>query len=436
MRKLKFLRAPFFLAALILIPAAFLPARAGARTIHYVVVEGIVNPVQAEFIIKSIKRASDESAEAVVLQIDTPGGLDLSMRDIVKAILASEVPIVVYVAPAGSRAASAGVFITYAAHAAAMSPGTNIGSAHPVMMGAGGSEKMDDEMKKKIENDAVAYLQGIAGKRGRNAEWAEQAVRQSVNITAEEALRLGVIDILAPSRDELFKKLDGRHIETAGGVRVLRTKDADVKEIEMNLRYRLLSVITNPNVAYVLMMIGLAGLYFELSNPGLILPGVVGAVSLVLAFYAFQTLPINYAGLLLIALGVFFFVLEIKIVSYGLLSIAGVISLVLGSMLLFDTTLPFMKVSFPVMLPMILFVAGILVFTMYWAARIHKRRPVSGAEGFKDKIGKAVTDIGAAEGKVFVEGEYWNAVSDAPIKEGESIKVVSLNEMTLKVIKA
>lgn len=436
MRKLKSLRTPFFLAALILIPAAFLPARAGAGTIHYAAVEGIVNPVQAEFIIKTVKRASDESAEAVVLQIDTPGGLDLSMRDIVKTILSSEVPVVVYVAPAGSRAASAGVFITYAAHAAAMSPGTNIGSAHPVMMGAGGSEKMDDEIKKKIENDAVAYLRGIAGKRGRNAEWAEQAVRQSVNITAEEALRLRVIDILAPSREELFKKLDGMRVETAGGARVLRTKDADVKEVEMNLRYRLLNVITNPNVAYILMMIGLTGLYFELSNPGLILPGVVGAVSLVLAFYAFQTLPINYAGLLLIALGVFFFVLEIKIVSYGLLSIAGIISLVLGSMLLFDTTLPFMKVSFSVMLPMILFVAGILVFTMYWAASIHKRRPVSGAEGFKDKIGKAVTNIDTADGKVFVEGEYWSAVSDAPIKEGESIKVISLDGMTLKVTKA
>src|SRR3972149_3958148 len=266
------------LLILILLSAHTLSSPAYGQTIHYLHVDGIVNPVMAEFIIKSIENATKEKAEAVVIQLDTPGGLDLSMRDIVKATLSSDVPIVVYVAPSGSRAASAGVFITYAAHLAAMAPGTNIGSAHPVAMGG---EKMDETMMKKVENDAVAYIKGIATKRKRNADWAAKA---------------------------------------------------DVKDIEMGLRHRILNAITNPNVAYILMMIGLLGLYFELSNPGLILPGVVGAICLVLAFYAFQTLSVNYAGLLLIGLAVLFFIAEIKVISYGLLTVAGIVALTIGSL--------------------------------------------------------------------------------------------------------
>ena len=275
------------------------------QTIHYLHVDGIVNPVMAEFIIKSIENAAKEKAETVVIQLDTPGGLDLSMRDIVKAMLSSDVPIVVYVAPPGSRAASAGVFITYAAHIAAMAPGTNIGSAHPVAMGG---EKMDETMMKKVENDAVAYIKGIATKRKRNADWAEKAVRKSVNITAEEALKLNVIDLIAQDKKALLEATDGRKVEVISGEKTLKTAKAEVKDIEMGLRHRILNAITNPNVAYILMMIGLLGLYFELSNPGLILPGVVGAICLVLAFYAFQTLSVNYAGLLLIGLAVLFFI--------------------------------------------------------------------------------------------------------------------------------
>ncbi|MBI5827791.1 MAG: nodulation protein NfeD, partial [Deltaproteobacteria bacterium] len=251
--------------------------------VYFVKADGIINPVMAEFIIKSIELAAREKAEAVVIELDTPGGLDLSMRDIVKSELGSEVPVAVYVYPSGSRAASAGVFITYAANIAAMAPGTNIGSAHPVEMGGG---KMDETMAKKVENDAVAYIMGIAAKRKRNAQWAERAVRESLNVTAEEALKLKVIDLVVDGREGLIRELDGRRVEVPGGARTLETKGAEIKNIEMNLRFRVLSAISNPNVAYILMMIGLAGLYFELSNPGLILPGVIGAVCLVLAFYA------------------------------------------------------------------------------------------------------------------------------------------------------
>src|SRR3989338_4350810 len=358
---------------LILLSAHTLSSPAYGQTIHYLHVDGIVNPVMAEFIIKSIENAAKEKAEAVVIQLDTPGGLDLSMRDIVKATLSSDVPIVVYVAPSGSRAASAGVFITYAAHIAAMAPGTNIGSAHPVAMGG---EKMDETMMKKVENDAVAYIKGIATKRKRNADWAEKAVRKSVNITAEEALKLNVIDFISQYKKALLEAMDGRNVEVISGERVLKTAKADVKDIEMGLRHQILNAITNPNVAYILMMIGLLGLYFELSNPGLILPGVVGAICLVLAFYAFQTLSVNYAGLLLIGLAVLFFIAEIKVISYGLLTVAGIV----------------------------------------------------------DEIGVANTDI-ANEGKVFIDGEYWDAWSDEQIKEGEKVKVLDVKGLKLKVVR-
>ncbi|MBI5048760.1 MAG: nodulation protein NfeD [Deltaproteobacteria bacterium] len=402
-----------------------------AGEIHYLTVDGIVNPVMSEFIVKSMETAAKENAEAVVIQLDTPGGLDLSMRDIVKAMLSSDVPVVVYVAPSGSRAASAGVFITYAAHIAAMAPGTNIGSAHPVAMGG---EKMDETMMKKVENDAVAYLKGIAAKKHRNAEWAENAVRKSVNITAEEALKLKVIDLIAPDRKALLSAIDGKKVEVVSGEKVLKTAKAEVKDIEMGLRYRILNAITNPNVAYILMMIGLIGLYFELSNPGLILPGVVGAISLVLAFYAFQTLSVNYAGLLLIGLAAIFFIAEIKVTSYGLLTIAGVIALTLGSLMLFESPLPFMRVSLWVILPTVVTITALFLGAMYYGLKIRHKKPISGAEGLVDEIGIANTDI-ANEGKVFIDGEYWDAWSNEPIKAGEKVKVVEVAGLKLKVEK-
>ncbi|MEK7828260.1 MAG: nodulation protein NfeD [Deltaproteobacteria bacterium] len=402
-----------------------------AGNIHYLTVDGIVNPVMSEFITKGIQDAAKENAEAVVIQLDTPGGLDLSMRDIVKAILSADVPIIVYVAPAGSRAASAGVFITYAAHIAAMAPGTNIGSAHPVAMGG---EKMDETMMKKVENDAVAYIKGIATKRRRNAEWAEKAVRQSINVPAEEALKLKVIDLIAQDKKALLEAIDGKKVEVVSGEKILKTAKAEIKDIEMGLRHRILNAITNPNVAYILMMIGLIGLYFELSNPGLILPGVVGAICLVLAFYAFQTLSVNYAGLLLIGLAALFFIAEIKVMSYGLLTVAGIIALTLGSLMLFESPLPFMQVSLWVILPMVISITVIFLGAMYYGLKIRHKKPISGAEGLLDETGAANTDIGK-EGKVFIDGEYWDAWSDEPIKAGEKVKVLEVSGLRLKVIK-
>ncbi len=409
-------------------PASF------AKEVHYVKTEGIVNPVMAEFLVKAIKDAEAAQAEAVIIQLDTPGGLDLSMRDIVKAILASDVPIVVYVAPAGSRAASAGVFIAYAANVAAMAPGTNIGSAHPVAMG-GGDQKPDATMMKKVENDAVAYIKGIAAKRGRNVDWAEKAVRESVNITAEEALKIGVINIVSENRDALLLKLDGMKAETASGPRTIAAKGAEIKETAMNWRFRVLNAVTNPNVAYILLMIGLIGLYFELSNPGAVLPGVIGAVCLVLAFYSLQTLSVNYAGLLLIGLAVIFFILELKVVSYGLLTIAGIISLILGSLMLFDSPYPFMRVSIWVVLPTVVFMTAFILFTMYYAMRIYRRKPVSGVEGITNEAGAVSDDFVEGKGRIFIEGEYWDAVCAEPLKKGDRVRVLEVKGLTVRVEK-
>lgn len=418
-----------FFLAISAFPSLCLQAR--ASTIYYVKAVGIINPVMGEFLVKSIGRASDERAEAIIIELDTPGGLDLSMRDIVKAELASDSPVVVYVAPSGSRAASAGVFITYAATVAAMAPGTNIGSAHPVSMGG---EKMDETMLKKVENDAAAYITSIAAKRKRNPDWARDAVVKSDNITAQEAVRLKVIDFMAESRDDLIGKLDGRKVEVATGERTIMARGADVREVEMNLRFRVLNAISNPNVAYILMMIGLVGLYFELSNPGAVLPGVVGAVSLVLAFYALQTLTVNYAGLLLIGLAAIFFILEVKVTSYGLLAVAGVVSLVLGSLMIFDSPLPFMRLSMWVVLPTVVIVTVVILTAMYYAVRIHKKRPVSGAEGLVGESGAAAEDLTpGVPGKVFIEGEYWEAVADGPVKSGGRVRVTGLDGLTLKV---
>ena len=425
--------AGFILLLANLLAAAAFPTFASAKDIIYLKAEGVVNPVMSGYIGDALEEAKTIGAEAIIIELDTPGGLDLSMRDIVKATLASEVPVVVYVAPAGSRAASAGVFVTYAANVAAMAPGTNIGSAHPVSMGG----QMDETMTKKVENDAVAYIKGIAQKRGRNAQWAEMAVRESVNITAEEALKLGVIDIVASGRDELLKRLDGMNVETAAGTRTLATAGARVVEVELSLSYRILNAISNPNVAYILMMIGLIGIYFELSNPGAIFPGVIGAVSLILAFYAFQTLPVNYAGFLLIGLGIIFFIVELMVISFGLLTIAGVISILLGSLMLFDSPAPYFQISIWVVLPAVVLLTAVVIGAMYYALRVHKRKPVSGKEELVGTVGTAEEDFGEGKtGRVFIEGEYWNSSSDVLVSKGDRVQVIEVQGLHLKVTKA
>jgi len=436
----------FFLALFSLIPiapAGGADAPAPVPEVYYVRAEGVINPIMAEFLTSGLDEAAADGAGVFIIELDTPGGLDLSMRKIIKGVLASEVPVVVYVAPPGSRAASAGVFITYAAHIAAMAPGTNIGSAHPVSIGGGGvggGEKDnggEDVMAAKVENDAVAYIRSIAAKRGRNADWAEDAVRKSVNITAREALKNNVIDIVANDRAALLASLDGRVVELPAGARTLKTSGAAIKEVEMGWRARILSAISNPNVAYILMMIGMLGIYFELSNPGAVFPGVIGALSLVLAFYSFQTLPVNYAGLLLIALALIFFVMEIWVVSFGLLTVAGIASLVLGSMMLFDSPAPFLRISVWVVLPVVAAAASFIVWATYGAVNVHRRRPVSGAEHLPGQVGEAAEDMAAGrDGTVYIEGELWRAVSDVELSKGDKVEVVSVDGLKLEVTRA
>lgn len=390
--------------------------------------EGVVNPVMSEFISGNIDEAVNEKANVLVIELDTPGGLDASMRDIIKKIIASEVPVIVYVSPSGARAASAGTFITISAHVAAMTPGTNIGAAHPV--GIGG--KMDETMVEKVENDAVAYIKSLAEKRGRNSEWAEKAVRESVSITETEALKLNVIDLVAPNLEALLETVDGREVETSAGKYTIKTKGIKVRHKEMSLRHKILNVISNPNIAYLLMLLGFYGIFFELTNPGSIFPGVFGAIALILAFYSFQTLPVNYAGLILIILAIILFILEIKVTSYGVLAIGGVISMIIGSLMLFESPFPFLRASLSVILPAVIITLLFFSLTVMLVVKAHRRKPKTGAEGLIGLEGEAKTDI-HKEGQVFVHGEIWGAWSDEQIKEGEKIIVDKVENLRLKV---
>lgn len=406
-----------------------LPLPVQGSQVDVVTYDGVINPVAAEFLTKAIEIATEDHAEALIIQLDTPGGLDTSMRIIIKEISASEIPIVLYVSPTGARAASAGVFITLASHIAAMAPGTNIGAAHPVAMGGG---EMDKEMKKKVENDAAAYIKSIAEKRGRNVTWAEDAVRKSVSVTEKDAVKLKVIDLIAEDLPTLLKAIDGRTVEIAKGKVTLATKNATVKTIPMSFRFKVLSALSDPNIAYILMLLGIYGLIFELSNPGSILPGVVGGISLILAFYAFQTLPINYAGFLLILLAIILFIAEIKVPSYGLLTVGGVISMILGSLMLITTDVPGLKISLYVILPTALLTAGFFVLVIGMAWRAHQKKPVTGIEALIGMEGIAKTEI-HPRGTVFLQGELWEAISEEPIKEGETIVVQGLDGLKLLV---
>ncbi len=393
--------------------------------------EGVINPVAAEFIGSAIAMSEKARVEALVIELDTPGGLDTSMRLIIKAMNASEVPVVVYVSPSGGRAASAGVFITMAAHIAAMAPGTNIGAAHPVAMGGG---QMDEVMKAKVENDAAAYIRSIAEKYGRNADWAEKAVRESVSVTEKEAVELNVVDLVAEDIPSLLAQIHGREVVSGTGKHSLNTQDAAVERIEMGLRFRVLNALSDPNIAYILMLLGIYGLIFELSNPGAILPGVVGAICLILAFYAFQTLPINYAGLLLILLGLIMFIAEIKVPSYGLLTVGGVISMVLGSIMLMKADAPFLRISWAVIIPSVLTTTLFFVFVVGMALRAQRPTPVTGAEGLIGMSVVAQTDL-SPHGQVMLQGEIWDAVSEEGMQRGDSGVVKRLDGMTLVVDK-
>jgi len=421
----------FLLPLVFLLSLFSLSASAESKKIHVITYDGIINPVSSELFTTAIAQAEQAGAEALVFQIDTPGGLDTSMRDIIKAMIASEIPIVVYVAPSGSRAASAGVFITLAAHLAAMAPGTNIGAAHPVAMGGG---QMDEEMKKKVENDAAAYIRSLAERRGRNAAWAEKAVRESVSITEQEAVKLNIVDFVANDLPDLIKKIDGRTVTTARGKRLLSTAGAEVVKNPIGFRLRVLKTISDPNVAYILMLVGVTGLIAELYSPGAVLPGVVGAISLILAFYAFQTLPINYAGLLLILLAGVLFAAEAFVPSFGILGIGGIIALLIGSLMLIDTDLPGFGISLRVILSTVAAALLLLLAFARAAWRAQRGRPVTGSEGLVGEVGVALDDLSPA-GMVRVHGEIWRAESDEPIQRGEEAQVVEVVGLKVRVRK-
>ncbi len=415
-----------------LLSALFIPAGwAGSDDVYVARVDGIIAPSTAEFIVGAIKKAEEGRAQAIVIELDTPGGLDLSMRVIIKEILRSPVPVIVYVSPSGARAASAGAFITIAAHVAAMAPGTNIGAAHPVQMGGG---EMDEEMAKKVENDAAAYIRGLAERRGRNAKWAEKAVRKSVSITAKEAAKLKVIDLVADDFDDLLAKVDGRVLETGAGKITLKTKAATTVEVEMTFRDKILKVITNPTIAYMLLLLGMAGLYFELSTPGAILPGVLGGISLILAFYAFQALPINIAGLLLIILGGLFFVLELQVASHGLLTAAGIVAMLLGSLMLIDSPAPFLQISLSAIIGVTAATAAFFILIVGAAIRAHRRQPTTGREGLIGLTAVAKTPL-KPDGQIFLRGELWNATCEEAVELGGKVEITGVNGLTLNVKK-
>jgi membrane-bound serine protease (ClpP class) len=405
---------------------------AAPRAVFVLPAVGSINPGLAEFIVEGIHQAERENAAALVIELDTPGGLETSMRQIVQAISNAKVPVVVYVYPRSARAASAGVFITMAGHVAAMAPGTNIGAAHPVSVGMG---KIDKTMEKKLLNDMVASGRSLAAERGRNADWMEKAIRQSVSIPAAEAVKLKVVDLMADNREDLLAKIHGRKIEVGGKPVVLHTAGAPVKEIPEGLRTRLLKYIADPNIAFILMMIGLAGLYFELSNPGMVFPGVLGGICLLLAFFAFQTLPINYIGVLLIVLAFIFFVLEFSITSYGLLSLAGLVSLFLGGMMLFRGGEGGVDISWSVLIPTVAIVSLFFIVVAGIVFRSHLTRSMTGAAGMVGERGVVYTPLNP-EGQVFVHGEYWQAVSDVPIAKGEAVEVLEVMELKLRVRRA
>ena len=428
-----------FLVAVCL-PVFFRPAvEVRAARVDVAVVNGMIGPVSEQFIESCLEAAGREGADLVVIQLDTPGGLLSTTRELVKTLLASRVPVAVYVAPSGSRAGSAGVFITMAAHVAAMAPGTNIGAAHPVSVGfGGGGDDSTSAMSDKILNDTAAFIKTITSQRDRNVAWADSAVRFSVSITETEALERGVIDLVAPSVEALVDSLDGRAIAISSTDTV--TLDLDRARIvthEYNWRYKLLDRLGDPNIAYILFLAGLAGLYFELSNPGLIFPGVVGGISLILAFFAFQTLPINYAGVALIVFAILLFILEIKVPSFGLLTTGAIISLVLGSIMLYkgdiSPTMPEVRVSWEVLIPTVVFITLFFLVVVGKTIKSQRSKTVTGSQGIVGEIGRATTRL-APEGKVFVHGEIWNArAAGDPIKANAAVQVVSVSGLSLVV---
>jgi membrane-bound serine protease (ClpP class) len=397
-------------------------------------VDASINPSSAEYINSGIKHALEKNAECLIIKLNTPGGLLKSTRIIVSDILDSEIPVIVFVYPGGAQAASAGVFITLAGHIAAMAPGTNIGAAHPVSM----QGEQDSVMNEKATNDAAAFIRTISEKRSRNIQWAEDAVRKSLSITETEALKNRVIDTIAVSVQDLLEKIDGKEISLASGKKVLDTKNTEVINKEMDFKQKILGLLSDPNIAYILFMIGLYGIMFELYNPGTIFPGVIGGISIITAFYALHTLPVNYAGLALIIFAIVLFIAEIKVVSHGLLSIGGVISLILGSIMLIDTesTLEVFKISWQVILVIVILTTAFFIFAIGFGIKAQGRKPVTGIEGIIGETGEVISNL-EPEGQIRIHGELWNAESiDGPLGTGTKVTVTQVSNLKLMVRKS
>jgi membrane-bound serine protease (ClpP class) len=402
-----------------------------AQKVVSVTVDGIINPVVADYIHNSIKKAGDEKAECLLIHLNTPGGLLQSTRVIVSDILQSPVPVIVYVAPSGAHSGSAGVFITLAANIAAMAPQTNIGAAHPVEL----QGSMDSIMSAKATNDAAAFIRTIAQKRERNFQWAEDAVRQSLSITETEAINTKVVDLIAKDDRDLLNLVDGKNVEVSTGTKTLHTKNASIETIEMGIFEKILNIISDPNIAYILFMLGVYGLMFELYSPGAIFPGTIGVIAIILALYTMQTLPINYAGLALIIFAVVLYLLEIKIVSHGLLAIGGTVSLLLGSMMLIKSgsSLEFIKLSMSVIISTVAVTAFFFLFIIGMGLRAQRLKPVTGSSAMIGKTGVSIETLDPA-GRVMLQGEIWNAVSvSGQINKDEKIRVIAINNLQLQV---
>ncbi|MGK2945113.1 MAG: NfeD family protein [Desulfuromonadales bacterium] len=405
--------------------------------IRVVRVAGVINPVLAEFISAELAAANAGNARAFLIELDTPGGLDTSMRSIIQQMLGSRIPVIVYVYPPGARAASAGALITLAADFAAMAPGTNIGAAHPVSIGVGsqGDNGQGETMVEKVVNDAVAYARSLADQRDRNRDWAEQMVRESVSTPAKEALELKVIDLIAANETTLLEELGGRTYLRNGAAHKLETRHAVLSYAEMTWRQELFYIISNPNIAYMLLMLGILGIFFEISQPGVILPGAIGALALLLAFLGFQTLPVNYIGGLLILLAIVMFILEIKVASYGMLTIAGLVAMTFGSLILVDSPAPYLQISRAVIAATVAVCGGFISLVLIFVVRAQKSQYFSGLEGMVGERGRAVTALDPG-GRVYVHGEYWAARAEKPIDEGSEIEIVRAEDNLKLLVRA
>jgi len=415
-------------------------------------IDDAIGPATSDYIQNGLEKARLGQVKLVIINLDTPGGLDVAMRDIIRDIIASPIPVAIYVSPSGSRAASAGTYMLYATHVAAMAPGTNLGAATPVQIGGMPDIKppsMDpadeesgeipsqapvtnDTMSKKMINDAVAYIRSLAEMRGRNADWAEQAVREAASLSAEQALEQGVIDIVADNIPDLLTRMDGMVVKVNNQDQTLQTSELMTEKLDPDWRNKLLAVITNPNIAYILILLGIYGLFFELANPGFVLPGVIGGISLLLALYSLQVLPVNYAGLGLLLLGIAFMVGEVFMPSFGALGIGGVVAFVIGSIILFDVDGGNLAVS----LPLIIMVSGIsaafFLIVIRSAFQAHRKQVVSGAEGMLGSIGDVIEDF-ESRGFIHVHGENWQAESGMPVKQGDKVRVKEISGLLLKI---